>query len=55
MRELTSQAADLQEALRAKDAQLGVLRVRFDEAEKQNASSAKIVDELRAQNERSVS
>ena len=54
VRELTSQASDLQEALSAKDSQLGVLRVRFEEAEKQNQSNASVMNELRAQNDRYV-
>ena len=52
VRELQSQVDDFQEALSAKDSQLGVLRVRFEEADKLNQSNAKIMDGLRTQNDR---
>ena len=52
VRELQSQVNDLTEALGAKDSQLGVLRVRFEEADKAQKSHEKIIADLRTQNER---
>ena len=52
VRELQSQVVDFQEALAAKDSQLGVLRVRFEESERQCATHAQTADHLRAHSER---
>ena len=52
VRELQSQVADFQEALAAKDSQLGVLRVRFEESERQCSAHAQTAEDLRAHSER---
>lgn len=44
----------MQEALNAKDSQLAVLRVRFEEAEKAVASERKIIEGLQLDNHRFV-
>ena len=52
IRELQSQEADLHEALRAKDSQLAVLRVRFGEADKELSEKRTKVEELRFERDR---
>ncbi|XP_061173626.1 golgin subfamily A member 5-like isoform X2 [Saccostrea echinata] len=46
VRELQSRESDLMEALQAKDSQLGVLRIRLEEADKQMESKQKSISEL---------
>ncbi|XP_013406597.1 golgin subfamily A member 5 isoform X2 [Lingula anatina] len=52
IRELRSRESDLQEALAAKDSQLGVLRVRYEEAEKGLESKKKLLGELNSEKNR---
>ena len=52
IRELQAMDGDLREALQTKDAQLGVLRVRLDEADKALSSQKNMVDEYRLERDR---
>ncbi|XP_059159175.1 golgin subfamily A member 5-like [Physella acuta] len=52
LRELQSRELDLTEALKAKDAQLAVLRVRLDEADKRIISKEKTLEEVKHERER---
>ena len=52
IRELQAMDGDLREALHTKDAQLGVLRVRLDEADKALSSQKNMVDEYRLERDR---
>lgn len=51
LRDLRAKETDFTEALNAKDSQLAVLRVRFEEADKELRAKKQIVEEL--QNEKS--
>ena len=51
-RELTARDSDLTEALGVKDAQLGVLRVRLEEADKSLESKNKTITAIEAEKER---
>ena len=53
-RELRSRESDLQEALTAKDAQLGVLRVRYEEADKQVQGTQRLMEQVREEKDRCV-
>lgn len=52
VRELQARELDLTEALKAKDSQLGVLRVRLDEADRRLASREKNLEEVKLERER---
>lgn len=52
VRELQSRELDLTEALKAKDAQLAVLRVRLEEADKRLLSKEKTLEEVKLERER---
>lgn len=54
VRELQSRESDLMEALQAKDSQLGVLRIRLEEADKQIESKQKSIAGLEGERSRSV-
>lgn len=54
VRELQSRESDLMEALQAKDSQLGVLRIRLEEADKQIESKQKSIASLEDDRSRSV-
>ena len=51
-RELRSRENDLQEALNAKDSQLAVLRVRYEEASQEIGSQKKVVERLQGERDR---
>ncbi|XP_064624072.1 golgin subfamily A member 5-like [Lineus longissimus] len=51
-RELQSREADLTEALKAKDSQLGVLRVRFEETDKELQEKKTTIESLKSHNSR---
>jgi peptidoglycan hydrolase CwlO-like protein len=52
LRELQSREADLTEALKAKDSQLGVLRVRFEETEKELQGKKTTIESLKTDKHR---
>jgi len=52
VRELQSKESDWQEALRAKDSQLAVLRVRFDEVDKELRAKQSMIDSVQAERDR---
>lgn len=52
IRELQNREADLTEALNTKDAQLGILRVRLEEADKELTEKKKTVEVLTAEKDR---
>ena len=52
MRELQSKESDWQEALRAKDSQLAVLRVRLDEVDKDLRMKQSLIDSVQAERDR---
>ena len=52
LRELQAREMDLQEALKAKDSQLGVLRVRMEEAERDVVTRKKEVETLQTERDR---
>ena len=52
IRELRAREGDLSEALSTKDAQLGILRVRLEEADKELSEKKKTVEQLSAEKER---
>lgn len=52
VRELRARENDLTEALGAKDSQLAILRVRFEEAEKEVSEKKKIIEQLKGENDR---
>ena len=52
IRELRSRESDLTEALSTKDAQLGILRVRLEEADKELSEKKKTVENLSAEKDR---
>ena len=52
VRELQARELDLTEALKAKDAQLAVLRVRLDEADRRLVSRERNLEEVRLERER---
>lgn len=54
VRELQSRESDLMEALQAKDSQLGVLRIRLEEADKQIESKQRSIAGLEGERSRSV-
>lgn len=54
VRELQSRESDLMEALQAKDSQLGVLRIRLEEADKQIESKQRSISGLEDERTRSV-
>ncbi|KAK2188634.1 hypothetical protein NP493_126g02011 [Ridgeia piscesae] len=55
VRELQSKESDWQEALRAKDSQLAVLRVRFDEVDKELRAKQSMIDSVQAERDRILS
>ena len=52
IRELRARESDLTEALSTKDAQLGILRVRLEEADKELQEKKKTVEALTAEKDR---
>jgi hypothetical protein len=54
VRELQSRESDLMEAIQAKDSQLGVLRIRLEEADKQVESKQQAISDLQKERGRSV-
>ena len=52
IRELHARENDLTEALKTKDAQLGVLRVRLEEADRELLEKKKTIDALSAEKDR---
>jgi hypothetical protein len=54
LRELQSREMDLQEALKAKDSQLAVLRVRMEEAERDISSRQREVESIQQDRDRCV-
>lgn len=54
LRDLRAKETDFTEALSAKDSQLAVLRVRFEEADKELYAKKQIVEELQSEKSRFV-
>ncbi len=52
IRELRSRESDLTEALSTKDAQLGILRVRLEEADKELNEKKKTIEAVNAEKDR---